>query len=95
MPVQVLYITAALLFIGMLPLSPEFSEFLKIVAFGTFAWGAYTNFRKGSPLYPLAYSVLAILFNPIMEINLPREIWTGINPAAAILLLLTKKRIAP
>jgi len=94
MPVQVVYITAALLFLGVLPLPPLFFEFLNIVAFGTFGWGAYTNFGKTTPLLPLPYGVLAILFNPIMEINLPREFWIGIYPAAAILLLATKKSIA-
>ncbi|NTW68909.1 MAG: hypothetical protein HGB23_03560 [Chlorobiaceae bacterium] len=97
MPVQVVYITAALLFLGALPLPlpPAFNEFLKMVAFGTFAWGAYTNFGKTNLLLPLAYSLLAILFNPIMEITLPREYWIGIDLAAAILLLATKRRIAP
>lgn len=94
MPVQVIYITAALLFLAVLPLPAEFYNLMKIVAFGTFAWGAYTNFGRKKLLLPLAYGLLAILFNPIAEISLPRVFWTGIDPVAAIFLLATKRHIA-
>jgi hypothetical protein len=91
MPVQVIYITAALLFVGVFPLPLEYYNLMKIVAFGTFAWGSYTNFGRKKILLPLVYGLLAILFNPIAEITLPKEFWIGIDPAAAIFLLVTKR----
>jgi hypothetical protein len=94
MPVQVVYITAALLFIAIFPLPSEFYEFLRIVASGTFAWGAYTNFRKKKLLLPLAYSLFAIVFNPVSEISLAKELWIPIELLAATLLLATKNHIA-
>lgn len=94
MPVQVVYITAALLFLAVLPLPADYYAFLRIVAAGTFAWGAYRNFGKKLFLLPLAYTLLAIIFNPVMEINLPKEIAIPIYLLAGALLLSTKNHIA-
>ena len=93
MPVQIIYITAALLFLAILPMPADFYTLLRIVAAGTFAWGAYRNFGKRLFLLPLAYTMLAILFNPVMEINLAKEISIPINLVAAVLLLSTKNHI--
>jgi hypothetical protein len=94
MPVQAVYITAILLFVAIFPLPLEFYSFLRVVAGGTFAWGAYRNFGKKLFLLPLLYSLFAIVFNPIMEINLAREFWIPIDLIAAVILLLTKDHIA-
>jgi hypothetical protein len=93
MPLQVIYITAALLFLAILPMPADFYTLLRIVAAGTFAWGAYRNFGKKLFLLPLAYTMLAILFNPVMEINLAKEISIPLNLLAAVLLLSTKNHI--
>ncbi len=96
MPVQAVYITAALLLLATLPLPlpADFFELVKIVAAGTFAWGAYQNFLRKLFLLPLAYTMLAILYNPVMEINLAREISIALDLVAATLLLSTKQHIA-
>jgi hypothetical protein len=94
MPVQVIYITAALLFIAIIPLPAGYYELLRIVASGTFAWGAYRNFSKKKLLLPLVYSFFAIVFNPVSEISLAKEIWIPIELLAATLLLATRNHIA-
>ncbi len=94
MPVQAIYITAALLFIAIIPLPSGYYELLRIVASGTFAWGAYQNFSQKKLLLPLAYSLFAIVFNPVSEIGLSREFWIPIDLLAATVLLLTKDHIA-
>lgn len=94
MPVPVIYITALLLFLAVLPLPLEFYSLLRVVAAGTFAWGAYRNFGRRVLLLPLAYTLFAILFNPVMEINLAKEIWIPIDLVAGLFLLLTKNHIA-
>jgi hypothetical protein len=94
MPVLVVYITAFLLFIAILPLPPEFYSLLRVIAAGTFAWGAYRNFSRKMFLLPLVYTLFAIVFNPIIEINLAREFWIPIDLAAAAVLLATKNHIA-
>jgi len=45
-------------------------------------------------LLPLVYTLFAILFNPIMEINLEKEMWIPIDLVAAVILLATKNHIA-
>ncbi|NTV06810.1 MAG: hypothetical protein HGA59_09955 [Chlorobiaceae bacterium] len=94
MPVQVIYITALFLILAVFPLPSDFYSLLKVVASGTFAWGAYRNFGKRKLLLPLAYTLFAILFNPVMEINLAKEIWIPLDLVAAVLLLSTKRHIA-
>jgi len=96
MPVQVVYINMALLLLAALPLPlpADFFAFLKIVTAGTFAWGAYQNFQRKLFLLPLAYTMLTILYNPVMEINLAREISIALDLLAATLLLTTKQHIA-
>ncbi len=94
MPLQVIYITIALLFLAVLPLPLEFYSLLRVVAAGTLAWGAYRNFGKKPLLLPVAYTILAIVYNPVMEINLAREFWIPLDLATALLLLLTKDKIA-
>ena len=94
MPVLVVYITALLLFIAILPLPPEFYSVLRVIAAGTFAWGAYRNFGRKMVLLPLVYTLFTIVFNPIMEINLAKELWIPIDIAAAAVLLATKNHIA-
>jgi hypothetical protein len=94
MPVQVIYITAVLLFVAIFPLPLEYYPMLKVVAAGTFAWGAYSNFLKKTFFLPLLYTLFAVVFNPIVEINLAKELWIPINIVAAILLIATKNHIA-
>ena len=94
MPLQVIYATIALLFMAVLPMPAEFYSILRIVAAGTFAWGAYKNFGKKLLILPLAYTVLAILFNPVAEINLVPVLAIPLDLAAALLLLATKHQIA-
>ncbi len=91
MPLQVIYITAALLVLGALPLPWNFHEVLIIAAFGTFAWGAYSNFGKKAYLPAIACLLFAVLFNPIKEFTLGRELWIAADLAGALFLVAAKK----
>jgi len=93
MPIQVIYITAALLFLAIFPLPTEFYSILKIVVAGTYAWAAYKNYISKKLLLPFTYTVFAILYNPIIEINLAKEFWIPLDLIAAAILLTTKKHI--
>ncbi len=94
MPVQVVYLTAVLLLVAIFPLHDDFSSLIKITAAGTFAWGAYKNFGKKKLLLPLACSLFTILFNPVIDIHLAKEIWILADLAGAILLFFSRKHIA-
>ncbi|NMW20697.1 MAG: hypothetical protein HKK67_03500 [Chlorobiaceae bacterium] len=94
MPVQVIYITALFLFLAILPLPSDFYSLLRVIVAGTFAWGAYRNFGKKLLFLPLLYTLFAILYNPVIEINLAKEFWIPIDLVAAIVVLATKNHIA-
>lgn len=90
MPNQIIYITAALLFIDIFPLPAGYHELLTIVAGGTFAWGCYVNILKKSLLPALLYALFAIIYNPLKDLELTRQIWIAADLAAGTLLIATK-----
>jgi hypothetical protein len=93
MPVQVIYITAALLLLDIFPLPAVYHSYLTIVAGGTFAWGTYVNFLRKTPLPAVIYALFAVLYNPIVEIEAARLLWIVADLAAAALLITTKDHI--
>jgi hypothetical protein len=94
MPVQIVIITAIILLLGILSASETYYSLLRIIAFGTFAWGAYVTFPKPPLAIPLLYAFFAVLFNPLFEIDLRDEIRIPVHLAGGVILLLTKARIA-
>jgi hypothetical protein len=93
MPVQLVYITAALLFLDLFPMPGGYHTILTVMAGGTFAWGTYVNSLKKIPLLVLVYALFTILYNPVMEIELNRQLWIFADLAAGIILLATKDHI--
>jgi hypothetical protein len=96
MPVQVVYATAALMFVAVFPLPELYDNFLRIVVFGTFGWGAYRNLNYGAKIsiFPLLYGIFAVVYNPITPIHIPREAWIALDLAGGALLLATRRHIA-
>ena len=92
MPAIVIKITAFMLFLGALPL-PYYPYYpiLRIVVTVVFIWSAYvSSSRKRSDLSWL-FCVGAILFNPILPIELPKIIWFVIDIACGVFLLVNLK----
>ncbi len=52
MPAAVIYICAAMLFIGAAPLPYGYYMLLRLVAFGVFAYAAYVAYEKKSKALP-------------------------------------------
>jgi hypothetical protein len=96
MPLQVVYVTAVMMFIAIFPLPEIYDTFLRLVVFGTFAWGAYRNLSSGGKLSLLAlvYACYAIMFNPIEPVNLTRYVWIALDLSGGVLLLVTKRHVA-
>lgn len=94
MPVAVIYIAAGMLFVGTLPLPYGYYLLLRLVATGTFAWAAYAAYSKQYNILPWLFCVLTLLFNPIIKIHLPKELWAVVDVSAGILLLAVKRKIA-
>jgi hypothetical protein len=91
MPVQIIYVTAALLFIDIFPLPADFHALLCVVASGTFAWGCYVNVLKKTLPPAFVYAIFAVLYNPIKDIELARMLWIAADISAGTLLIATKK----
>lgn len=93
MPVAVIYIAAVLLFAGVAPLPYGFYTLLRIVGTIVFAWAAFTAFERKSPSLPWAFGLVALVFNPLIPIHLPKEVWAFLDVGAGVLLLATKRHI--
>lgn len=93
MPVAVIYITASMLFIGAAPLPYGFYMLLRLVATGVFIWAACVAYERKSEALPWVYGVLALLFNPLIKIHLPKELWAIVDIGSGVLLLATKSTI--
>jgi hypothetical protein len=96
MPVQVVYATAAMMFVAVFPLPELYDSLLRMVVFGTFGWGTYKNLNFGEKIsiFPLLYGIFAVVYNPITPIHIPREAWIALDIAGGALLLATKRHIA-
>ena len=87
MPRVVIILAAILLLLGIAPVPYGYYVFLRIVTTGVFVWGAVVLFQRKSPILPWVFIVLAIIFNPIIQVFFSREIWIGIDLVSAIILL--------
>jgi len=87
MPVGIIYIAAGMLIVAIAPLPYGYYMLLRIVGSIVFAWSAYVAYERRYEILPWVLVLLAVLFNPIIKINLPREIWAGVDIGAGILLL--------
>ena len=93
MPAAVIYVCAAMLFIGAAPLPYGYYMLLRLVAFGVFAYAAYVAYEKKSKALPWVYGFMALVFNPIIKVHFPKEMWAVVDIAAGLLLLATAKAV--
>ena len=76
MPPIVVYAVSGMLVMGALPLPYGYYRLLRLVATGTFAWGAWLAWQRRHPNLPWLLGFLALLFNPIFDVHLPKTWWT-------------------
>ncbi|WP_390881571.1 DUF6804 family protein [Methylacidiphilum caldifontis] len=69
MPVAVIYIAVAILFIGAAPLPYGYHMLLRFVITGVFAWAALVSYNRKDQSLPWVFGLLASLFNPIVKIH--------------------------
>lgn len=93
MPVAIIYISVSMLFLGVLTLPYGYYTLLRIVVFGVFFFAAFVSFDRKNKTLPWVYGLLALIFNPIIKIHLPKEFWIFIDIGAGALLLITAKSI--
>lgn len=93
MPVAVIYICAAMLFLGAAPLPYGYYTLLRLVACGVFAFAAFVAYGRKNKVLPWVYALLALVFNPIIKVHLPKELWAFVDIGAGVLLLATAKSV--
>ena len=93
MPTAVIYITAAMLFLGAAPLPYSYYMLLRLVACGVFAFAAFIAFDRKSKALPWVYGFMALVFNTIIKIHFSKEMWAVVDIAAGVLLLATAKAV--
>jgi hypothetical protein len=93
MPVAPIYIVSAMLFIGVAPLPYGYYMLLRFVACGIFVWAAYISFERNENVLSWIFILLAIVFNPIIKIHFPKEMWAVIDFCSGLFLVLMRNKI--
>lgn len=94
MPKAAIYGTAAMLFLGALPLPYGYYMLLRIIACGAFAYACLIAYRMRGGILPWAYGLLAVVFNPLIPIRLSKGTWMVVDIIAGATLILTAKSIS-
>ena len=92
-PKPVIYIASGFLFVGVLSLPYGYYMLLRFVACGVFAWAAYVSFERNENILPWVFTILTVVFNPILKIHFPKEIWVGIDFFSGLFLILIRSKI--
>ena len=93
MPVAIIYSAAALLALGAAPLPYGYYTFLRLIGCAVFGLAAFISHQRNATILPFAYGALALPFNPIVKVHLPKEAWAAIDVSSAVFLVFTAKRI--
>lgn len=94
MPTIIFYITAVMLFFAAAPLSYGYYTFLRLVVCGVCSYSAYVTQKRNAKVLPTVYGLIAVLFNPIIKIYLPKEVWVFFDISVGVLLLITARFIS-
>lgn len=94
MPVAVIYIAAALLLAGAMPLPEDYYTLLRVVATAVFAWAAVVSHERRLRLRSLAFILFCLIYNPGIEVELPGAWYGLLHVAAAVLLLACGRQLA-
>jgi len=77
------FVAAALIGLAILPLPYGYYTFLRLAVTGISAYLAYLQKENKDKSFYLLIAI-AILFNPLIPIHLPREVWIPIDIILAI-----------
>ena len=94
MPIALIYLCAAMLFIGAAPLPYDYYMVLRIVACGVFGFAAFIAFNRKCKALVLLFGILSVLFNPFIKVHFPTEVWNLVDIAAGIVLLVAAKTVS-
>lgn len=93
MPATVISIVVAMLLISAGPLPYAYYSLLRVVVTAASVFAAYSSFRNNARTLTWIFSFVALLFNPVLRVTLPKEFWMVIDLAVAILFFATRGRL--
>jgi hypothetical protein len=90
LPAALWLVPAVALLVALAPLPYGYYTLLRIVVCGSSAFVAYKSYETiGKPSLGIGVMIgVALLFNPLIPIQLSREIWAPIDVGAALVFLL-------
>ena len=93
MPIVIIFIVAGALITAAFPMSLGYYNVLRAVAMVAFFWAGNIAYDRKERNLAWIFYFLAILFNPIVKINLPKEIWVVIDIVSAVILIAFRGKI--
>ena len=79
------YVAAGLLFLGALSLPSGYYDLLRWFIFGVALFAAYSNFESEQTSWSIAFTVIALIFNPFVPLYLyDKFIWAVIDVGAGL-----------
>jgi len=72
-------ILAALFFVCLAKMPYGYYQFVRFIAMVGFVYLAYKNIEEGNKLWSYVFAALAILFQPLLKIDLGRTIWNIVD----------------
>lgn len=72
-------ILAALFFVCLAKMPYGYYQLVRFIAMIGFAYLSYKNFEEGNKLLSFIFAALAILFQPLLKIDLGRTIWNIVD----------------
>lgn len=94
MPRALIYVTIAMLLIGILKLPYSYYILLRIVVCGVLVGASYLTYHQKCEHMPWLFGILAVLFNPFFRMPLAKEWWMVINIGVAVLLLINRNKLS-
>jgi len=82
-------ILAALFFVCLAKMPYGYYQFVRFIAMVGFVYLAYKNFEEGNKLWSYVFAALAILFQPLLKIDLGRTIWNIVDVVVGLGLLIS------
>lgn len=86
---------AMLLLLGALPMPYGYYTLLRLLVCGLCGYLAYDIYIRGGKVLPWVFGFMAVLFNPLIKIHLPKEVWIFVDVVSAAVLVATLKYTSP
>jgi hypothetical protein len=89
----VLYAAAIAIAVGVLPLPYGYYSLLRVVAVLAFAYCAYVALGTRSWATLVLVALAVVVFNPVIPLHLPKDVWACIDATAATYLAILAKHV--